>query len=62
MEGIRRLGGGQGEWCACIEKIKTVGKYRLEGRRKTAIKLSQVNGFPGRSLNPGALEYEAGEK
>jgi hypothetical protein len=40
-------------WRGCETK-------RLVGLRKTAKTLNKYDGSPGRSLNPGPIEYEAG--
>jgi hypothetical protein len=40
--------------------IKALSQYLSGGLRKITNNLSQYNRSPGRNLNPGSLEYEAG--
>jgi hypothetical protein len=51
----------EGMWMeTAVAKFKVVSRYLLERLRTTTASLSQNNQSPGRDLDPGPLEYEAG--
>jgi hypothetical protein len=45
---------------AFVAYFKVLSRHSLEEMRKTPITLSEDSRYPGRNLNPGPPEYQAG--